>query len=134
VLAARLLPDDTLVVLTARGLVAVATRAGVVGARACPPAPLGVLYDIEVYDGLLHACGELRPRAPRAHGGRRLAHAERAPGRALSCRELVPGGDDTLFVLGESSVAQLDGDVLREHRAPAFPPGRPRALAEGAER
>lgn len=131
VLAARLLPDDTLVVLTARGLVAVAMRAGV-AAPDVPPAPLGVLYDIEIYDGLLHACGErglarLERMAP--DGWRTLSEL---PGGALSCRELVPGRGDTLFVLGEASVAQLDGDVLREHRAPAFPPGRPRALAEGA--
>jgi hypothetical protein len=56
------------------------------------------------------------------------------PGEPLACHALQLGRDDTLFVLGESSIAQLEGDVLREHRAPAFPPGRPRALAEGHER
>jgi hypothetical protein len=130
VLAARLLPDDTLVVLTARGLGAVATRAGV-SAPELPAPPLGALYDIEVYDGLLYACGELglgRLERVAAGGWRTLSEL---PGEPLACHALQLGRDDTLFVLGESSVAQLEGDVLREHRAPAFPPGRPRALAEG---
>lgn len=132
VLAARLLPDDTLVVLTARGLGAVSTRAGV-PAPELPPAPLGTLYDVEVYDGLLYACGELglaRLESLAADGWRLLGELPREP---LACRELIHGRDDTLFILGDTTFAQLDGDVLREHRAPAFPPGRPRALAEGED-
>ncbi|MBK7778082.1 MAG: hypothetical protein IPI43_28870 [Sandaracinaceae bacterium] len=132
VLAARLLPDDTLVVLTSRGLGAVATRAGV-SAPELPAPPLGVLYDIEVYDGLLYACGELglgRLERVAAGGWRTLSEL---PGEPLTCHDLQLGRDDTLFVLGESSLAQLEGDVLREHRAPAFPQGRPRALAEGTD-
>lgn len=130
VLAARLLPDDTLVVLTSRGLGAVATRPGLAPPE-LPAPPLGVLYDIEVYDGLLYACGELGlARLERvAEGGWRTL--SELPGEPLTCHDLQLGRDDTLFVLGESSLAQLEGDVLREHRAPAFPPGRPRALAEG---
>lgn len=132
VLAARLLPDDTLVVLTARGLGTVATRAGF-PAPELPAPPLGTLFDIEVYDGLLYACGELglaRLERLAADGWRTLSEL---PGEPLACRELIHGRGDTLFILGETSLAQLEGDVLREHRAPAFPAGRPRAVAEGVE-
>lgn len=130
VLAARRLPDGTLAVLSARGLVGIDTDA-VNGAptREIPAPPLGELTDIEVHDDSLYACG--------AHGVARLATPSwewdalsDVPPADTPCAALVPGRDDTLWVLGETTITQWVGDELREHRPPAFPRGRPRALGE----
>lgn len=130
VLATRLLPDDSLAVLTARGLVSVTLRPSQEDPAELPAAPLGPLFDIEVYDGLLYACGE--HGLARLEGARGWAVLSDLPGGGLPCRSLVSGQGDTLWVLGDDALTQLVGDELREHRAPAFPAGRPRAVAEAA--